>query len=64
MPICFRDITFCSSPNCKDKCGVKLTPEIESAARIWWHSFMPGSEMYPDPPISMTEYCDENGEVI
>lgn len=30
--ICFKDKTFCASPNCKNECGRKMTPreEIES----------------------------------
>lgn len=28
MTICFKDKTFCQSPNCKNKCGRKMT-EVE-----------------------------------
>jgi len=27
MTICFRDKTFCQSPNCKNECGRKMTEE-------------------------------------
>lgn len=27
---CFRDKTYCASPNCKNECGRKMSPEIES----------------------------------
>ena len=26
--ISFKDKTFCASPNCKNECGRKLTPEL------------------------------------
>lgn len=26
---CYRDKTYCASPNCKNKCGRKMSPEIE-----------------------------------
>ena len=47
--ICYRDTTFCVSPGCENKCGRKLTPEIEAAARRWWKG--------DDPPIAMSCYC-------
>ena len=27
---CFRDKTYCASPKCKNECGRKMSPEIES----------------------------------
>lgn len=27
---CFRDKTYCASPNCKNECGRKMSPEIAS----------------------------------
>lgn len=27
---CFRDKTYCASPNCTNKCGRKMSAEIES----------------------------------
>lgn len=53
--ICYRDMTFCSSPACKNKCGRKLTDEVRAAAVKWW-----GGE---DAPICVSHFCDENGEV-
>ena len=29
----FNDKTYCASPNCKNECGRKLTPEIWDAAK-------------------------------
>ncbi len=26
---CYRDKTYCASPNCKNECGRKISPEIE-----------------------------------
>ena len=52
--ICFLDKTFCASPNCKDKCGRKLTDKLIKQAIDWW-----GKE---DFPVAMREFCDENGE--
>lgn len=28
--ICFKDKTFCGSPDCTGKCGRKMTPEEEA----------------------------------
>lgn len=53
--ICYRDATFCASPTCRDKCGRKLTREIQDAAKRWW-----GND---NAPIAVAEFCDENGEV-
>lgn len=52
--ICYRDTTFCVSPNCQNKCGRKLTPEIQAAARRWW-----GGE---DAPIAVAYFCGEPEE--
>lgn len=30
--ICFRDRTYCASPNCVNLCGRQLTPEVREAA--------------------------------
>jgi len=27
---CFRDKTYCASPNCKNVCGRKMSPEIKA----------------------------------
>lgn len=29
MTICFKDQTFCASPNCTNECGRKITPELQ-----------------------------------
>lgn len=50
----YLDITFCVSPNCTNKCGRKLTPEIRAAAIKDW-----GGE---DAPISVGHFCNQDGE--
>ena len=52
--ICFRDTTFCSSPDCVNACGRQLTREDRDEARRWW-----GSD---DPPIAFARFCDEPAE--
>ena len=54
--ICFLDRSFCSAPNCQDKCGRKLTPELIERGIKWW-----GGQ---DFPVCYGEYCDEKGEPI
>ncbi len=54
--MCYLDRTFCASPNCQNKCGVKLTDEIKEGANKWW-----GKE---GAPIAQSYFCDENGELI
>lgn len=51
--ICFRDTTFCISPNCTNKCGRKLTNEIQVAAKNWWR----GCE--GEPPIAVGYFCGD-----
>lgn len=46
--ICYRDMTFCISANCK--CNRKLTQEIKDAAIKWWNS--------KDAPISVAYLCE------
>jgi len=53
--MCFRDMTFCVSKNCKNKCNRKLTQEIKDAAERWWGN--------KDAPIAISELCDEEGNV-
>ncbi len=47
--ICYRDMTFCVSPDCTNKCGRKLTAEIKEAAIRWW-----GDDTVP---IAMGCFC-------
>lgn len=51
----YGDRIWCCSKNCKNKCGRKLTDEDREKAIRWW-----GGEGFP---ISVAEYCNENGEV-
>ena len=53
--MCYRDTTFCSSPNCKNECGREFTEWDKEGARKWW-----GGD---DAPIAFSEFCDENGGV-
>jgi len=48
-------MTFCASLGCKNKCGRKLTTQVLNAADKWWGK--------KGAPISMAEFCDDNGEL-
>lgn len=57
--ICFRDRTWCSSPDCKGECGRKMTPEIREEARrnplpVSWGNFC-GCADYPQQKDIMKE---------
>jgi len=54
--ICFRDMTFCVSMNCTNKCGRKLTDEVRAAARRWW-----GGD---GAPIATGRFCDGEADAI
>ncbi len=44
---CWRDKTWCASPNCKNECGRKMPPDVKSAAdNCTW-------------PISYAYFCGE-----
>jgi hypothetical protein len=47
--MCYKDMTFCVSPFCENKCGRKLTTEIVQAAEEWW-----GNE---EAPIAVGYFC-------
>lgn len=47
--LCYRDQTFCISPDCKNECGRRLTDEIREAAKRWW-----GGD---NPPIASAYLC-------
>lgn len=49
--ICYRNRTWCGSPNCQNKCGRKFTEEDRQAAIKWW-----GSE---DFPLAVSNFCGE-----
>tara|TARA_R100001086_G_scaffold19134_1_gene9250 strand:+ start:322 stop:516 length:195 start_codon:yes stop_codon:yes gene_type:complete len=49
--ICYRDRTYCVSPDCTNECGRKLTPEIRKEADKWWGKG-PGSA-----PIAISCFC-------
>lgn len=53
--ICFNDTTYCSSPNCENKCGRKLTAEVLAAAAKWC-----GGD---DPPIATANFCEQRPEI-
>lgn len=50
--ICYRDTTWCASPDCKNECGRQMTPEIRDEAKkslfpIAWANFCGGGD-YPE----------------
>ena len=49
--ICYRDTTFCISPNCQNACGRKLTESVRENARKWW-----GGD---GAPIAVGYFCGE-----
>lgn len=51
--ICYRDMTFCVTKSCTNKCGRKLTEEIIEGAKRW------GGE---NAPISMAYICKDEGD--
>lgn len=53
--ICYKDTTWCVSPNCQDKCGRKLKDSDREAAKRWW-----GGD---GAPIAVREFCNEQGEL-
>lgn len=53
--MCFLDMTFCSSPNCKGECGRRWTKELVARAEKWWGG--------PGAPIAFSDFCDEDGEL-
>ena len=53
--LCYRDRTFCGSPNCKNECGSKFTQQDQLNAVKWW-----GGE---DAPVAFSEFCDDNGNL-
>jgi len=49
--ITYKDKTFCSSVNCKNKCGRKITnKDINEAKRL-------------KLPICFADFCDEEGQL-
>ncbi len=51
----YDDKTFCISPGCKNRCGRKLTPEIERLANEWWVNSCGGNE--DSAPIACAYFC-------
>lgn len=54
--LCYKDMTFCSSKNCKNKCGRKLTDEIIIAGNKWWTK-TGGKD--GECPFAVSEFCTE-----
>jgi len=48
----YKDITFCSSPNCKNKCGRRVS--TEEIIEIFEKDLL----------VSYAYFCDEEGELI
>lgn len=58
--LCYGDTTFCSSDGCQNKCGRKLTKEVEhEAQKFWLKTFNNTGVVY-----SFGTFCDENGELL
>ena len=59
--ICYKDMTFCISPNCENKCGRKLTREIQAAAELWWN---PENKLEEagQAPIAVAYFCGNQEE--
>lgn len=49
--ICYKDQTYCASPECVNACGRKLTDQVRDGAKR------------AGLPISQAYYCDEDGKV-
>ncbi|MHC5011187.1 MAG: hypothetical protein ACYTG6_09585 [Planctomycetota bacterium] len=47
--ISFRDMTFCTNPDCKCSPGRRLTDEVKAAAERWWGG--------PGAPIACADLC-------
>ena len=56
--MCYRDTTFCISPNCQNKCGRKLTDEIRAAAERWWNPSGDPAKAN-QAPIAVSYFCGE-----
>lgn len=52
--MCYKDRTYCGSPNCVNACGRQFTDADRKAARIWW-----GSE---DFPLCISYFCGKPEE--
>lgn len=49
--MCFRDTTFCSAPNCKNKCGRKPPHDLTFQVDQWWGR--------PGGPVAWADFCSE-----
>lgn len=45
---CFLDYTYCSSENCKNECGRKMSPEIDAIIR-----------KVPYSRVAYANFCDD-----
>lgn len=61
---CFRDKTYCASPDCQNKCGRKMSAEIESIlkadkyGRTSWAYFCGEPEVVPIDISRQVIYTD------
>jgi len=53
--MCYKDMTWCCSPNCSNECGRQFTQEDRVKAIKWW-----GDD---DFPLAVSEFCDKEGKV-
>lgn len=49
--ICYKDTTFCSSPECQGKCGRQFTEQDKINAEKWWGG--------KDIPIAWGDFCSK-----
>lgn len=49
--LCFRDKTFCASPNCQNQCGRMLTEELKAEA------------IKVGLPIAYARFCDDEDDL-
>lgn len=52
--MCYRDRTYCASPNCK--CGCELTEQIKADAEKWWNP-KDVPEKRGKAPIAVSYFC-------
>ena len=55
---CFRDTTYCDSPQCTGACGYQWTPELQAAAEKWWNP-QNKPELVGKAPVAFSYFCGE-----
>lgn len=60
--MCYKDRTYCASPNCKNECGRQLTDEDRQKALKWWAS--PKNPTGEGFPLAVSHFCDNEGKEV